>query len=277
MQTKLAPTIVSFWTILLLLWAGMLSAAAPSAELITFWNASNESNSAKIDHSDWQTILNRYLDVNHPSGINRFDYKSLKANSDDKQVLRDYLSYLKDLDPREYSKAEQKAYWINLYNALTIHVVLGRFSDTLKSIKKIGFFGPWDKRLIKIVRKKVTLNNIEHGILRPIWNDNRIHYAVNCASLGCPNLASEAYTADNMERLLEKGAKDYVNHTRSVQCEEGKLQISSIYDWYKVDFGGTEKKIKEYLRKYAESDLATCLRRYQGSISYDYNWDLNKP
>lgn len=122
------------------------------------------------------------------------------------------------------------------------------------------------------------MNNIEHDILRPIWNDNRIHYAVNCASLGCPNLASQAYTAANMERLLEKSATDYVNHPRGVQFQiNGKLLVSSIYCWYNVDFGSTNDNVITHLRKYAKPELANRLRGYKGSIAHHYNWDLNKP
>jgi len=253
---------------------------APSGQLISFWNASNESNPAKIEHSAWQAILDAYLDANHPSGINRFDYGSLKANSTDNQKLKDYLSSLKKLDPRTYSKAEQKAYWINLYNALTVHLVVNHYP--VKSIKHIdsplGLGGPWDKKLLKIQEHRLTLNNIEHGILRPIWNDNRIHYAVNCASIGCPNLASEAYTAENMEIVLDKGAKDYVNHTRGVQFHpDGRLLVSSIYEWYKVDFGGTDASVIAHLQKYANHDLANRLQSYKGSIDDQYNWELNKP
>jgi len=273
LQKKSVPTIVGFWTTILLLWTSMLC-AAPDAKLIPFWsNASNESNSTTIDHTTWQTILDHYLDANHPSNINRFNYAGLKANATDTQKLVNYLASLKKLDPRRYSKVEQKAYWINLYNALTVQVVLDNFP--LKSIKKIGWFGPWNKNLIEIRGQSLSLNNIEHGILRPIWNDNRIHYAVNCASIGCPNLATKAYTAANTEKLLEKAAKDYVNHPRGVQCGNRKLQLSSIYDWYKVDFASTNNDVIKHLLKYAKPNLAKCLHRYQGSIDYEYNWNIN--
>lgn len=271
-------TFIGLWTVLLLIWASTLS-AAPQAELIPFWNKSNEANKAKIDHSAWQAILNRYLNAKHRSGINRFNYAKLKANRTDKRKLNRYLSSLQKLDPRRYSKAEQKAYWINFYNALTVKVVLDNYP--VKSITKIhkGWFafGPWDDVHAKVAGKKLTLNNIEHGILRPIWRDNRIHYAVNCASLGCPNLAPKAYTAANTDKLLEQAAKDYINHPRGVQFKNGKLLLSSIYDWYKVDFGGNKRSLIKHLRKYANSKLAKRLQGYKGSIDYHYDWKLNKP
>lgn len=266
------------WTVLLLIWASMLS-AAPQAELIPFWNKSNPANKAKINHSSWQFILNRYLNANHRSGINRFNYAKLKKNRADKRKFNRYLSSMQGLNPRKYSKAEQKAYWINFYNALTVKVILDNYP--VKSITKIHnswfAFGPWDDVHAKVAGKKLTLNNIEHGILRPIWQDNRIHYAVNCASLGCPNLAAKAYNAANTEKLLEKAAKDYINHSRGVEFKNGKLLLSSIYDWYKVDFGGNKRSLIKHLRKYANSKLAKRLQGYKGSIGYDYDWKLNKP
>lgn len=245
--------------------------AAPTAQLIPFWNHSNQANNAKINHSAWQQILNRYLNTKHHSGINRFNYRSLKASKRNSHKLNAYIRYLESIDPRRYSKAVQKAYWINLYNALTVKVILDNYP--ISSIKKIGWFGsgPWNNKYVTVVGKSLSLNNIEHNILRPIWRDNRIHYAVNCASLGCPNLAAKAYTSTNTEILLNNAAKDYINHKRGVQFKNGKLIISSIYKWYKVDFGN----VKKHLIKYAKPRLAKQLRNYRGSFNYNYNWNLN--
>jgi hypothetical protein len=264
---------------LLLAWSNMLM-AAPKAELIPFWNKSNEASTKTIDHSAWQTILDAYLEANHASRINRFDYKKLKANTADTKKLADYLSALQNLDPRNYNKAEQKAYWINFYNALTVQIVLTEYP--VESITKIhqGWFGfgPWDDVHAKVVEQDLTLNQIEHGILRPIWQDNRIHYAVNCASYGCPNLSAKAYTPQNLEENLNKNTRDYVNHERGVEfLEDDYLVISSIYHWYKIDFGNTEENILKHLQKYAQPELAKRLKNFNGSMDHDYNWKLNEP
>ena len=255
-----------------------LSAAAQDAELIPMWDASDESNTATIDHQPWQDILDGYLRTDHPSGVNRFDYGALKANEEDRQKLGGYLQALAQMDPRTYAKAEQMAYWINLYNALTVFVIVPRYPvDSIKDIKSgIIDFGPWNLELIPVQGEKLTLNNIEHGILRPIWQDPRIHYAVNCASIGCPNLASEAYRADNLERLLEQGAAAYVNHPRGAQVTDGELLISSIYDWFKVDFGGTDEGVLAHLAQYAQPELASQLEGFD-SFDDDYDWSLNAP
>lgn len=250
--------------------------AAPTSELIDFWDESDEENTNTIDHSKWQTVLDAYLVSNHPSGINRFNYRAVSKA--DKSALESYINDLKNTDPREYNLAEQKAYWINLYNALTVNLILDNYP--VKSITKLGgffSFGPWDKEIITIEGETLTLNNIEHGILRPIWKDNRIHYAVNCASMGCPNLSATAFTAENTEALLDQSAKDYVNHTRGVKIEGDKMQVSSIYEWYKVDFGGTDASLIEHLKLYAEPQLQEKLNSFSGKITDSYDWSLNQP
>ncbi|MCK5662362.1 MAG: DUF547 domain-containing protein, partial [Thiotrichaceae bacterium] len=123
-----------FWITLLFIWVSTLN-AAPKSELISFWNKSNEANKATINHSRWQIILDRYLDAKHYSGINRFNYANLAKNPVDKKQFYEYLSYLQRLQPRFYSRVEQKAYWINFYNALTVKIVLDAYP--VKSITKI--------------------------------------------------------------------------------------------------------------------------------------------
>ena len=181
---------------------------APESELLPGWDVSDESNDAVIDHSAWQYILDTYLKTGDPSGINRFDYGALKADADDRKKLAGYLKSLAVIDPRSYSRDEQMAYWINLYNALTVFVIVPRYPvDSIKEIKSgIVDFGPWNLELFPLQGQKLTLNQIEHRILRPIWKDPRIHYAANCASLGCPNLCPVAFRSDNLEQLLEQAA-----------------------------------------------------------------------
>ena len=255
-----------------------LPAAAQDAELIPMWDDSDESNTATIDHAPWQETLDRYLRTDDPSGIHRFDYGALKANADDRQKLGSYLKSLATLDPRSFAKAEQMAYWINLYNALTVFVIVPRYPvDSIKDIKSgLIDFGPWNLELIPVQGEKLTLNNIEHGILRPIWRDPRIHYAINCASIGCPNLAPEAYRSDNLERLLEQGAREYINHPRGAQVTDGELLVSSIYDWFKADFGGDDAGVFAHLARYARPELAAQLSGYDSFDDY-YDWSLNAP
>lgn len=239
------------------------------------WNRSDESNPATIDHQAWQKILDTYLVTDHSSGVNRFRYS--QVNSKDKQTLKAYLAQMQQIDPRSYRRSEQMAYWINLYNALTVDLILDHYP--VKSIKKLGSglfsFGPWDDGIAQVAGETITLNDIEHKILRPIWKDPRIHYAVNCASYGCPNLSSKAFTGESTEALLDLGARDYVNHARGVQFEKGKLKVSSIYHWYSEDFGGNDPSLIIHLKKYANPQLKQQLDQYKGSIDHDYDWKLN--
>ena len=260
-----------------LLYGALAAHAAPEPERIPLWDTSDETNTATISHQAWQELLDAHLKV-HPSGINRFDYGSLKANAQHRKQLQSYLSSLAEIGPRSFARAEQMAYWINLYNALTVFVIVGRYPvDSIKDISSSLFsYGPWELELITLQGVPLTLDDIEHGILRPIWRDPRIHYAVNCASLGCPNLALEAYRSDNLERLLEQGARDYVNHPRGVTVREEGLLISSIYEWFKVDFGGTDAGVFAHLKLYATPELAQALDGHDG-FDHDYDWRLNRP
>ncbi len=247
------------------------------ADTTQFWNQSDESNSTSIDHQPWQKILDKYLQSDHPSGVNRFRYSQVRA--DDKKALKTYLIQLQEIDPGAYRRSEQMAYWINLYNALTVDLILDNYP--VKSIKKIGkgllSFGPWDDDIARITGQKLTLNDIEHKILRPIWKDPRIHYAVNCASFGCPNLAVKAYTASDTDSLLNQGAHDYINHPRGVRFEDGKLTVSSIYHWYSEDFGSSDQNLIVHLQQYAEPELRQQLDQYQDAIDHEYDWSLNEP
>lgn len=262
------------WLLAFAVW----SASAEVAHA-AFWAARDDANAATIDHSAWQEILDVYLRPDHPSGINRFDYGGLKANANHSAGLAAYLQGLQAIDPRRYSGAEQKAYWINFYNALTVQLVAN--AHPVESIRDMGddWFipGPWNDVHANVAGQGLTLNDIEHEILRPIWQDNRIHYAVNCASFGCPDLAAQAYTSANTEQLLEDGARAYVNHPRGATLENGDLTLSSIYDWYQEDFDGSEAGVLEHLVEYAEPNLAARLREFGGDIDYAYDWALNAP
>jgi hypothetical protein len=252
---------------------------APQADLWPKWQNHDPASIRKIDHSVWDALLKKYLVAPHPSGINRFRYGSVTP--EDRKALKGYLESLQSLPVSAYNRTEQKAYWINLYNALTVEVVLSRYP--VASIRDIGISpglfsrGPWDAKLLTVEGEKLSLNDIEHRILRPIWKDARVHYAVNCASLGCPNLQHAAFTAENMETLLDRGAREYVNHPRGVAVRNRKLRVSSIYVWFRGDFGGSADDLMEHWREYADGPLANELKNYSGGLEHDYDWRLNDP
>ncbi len=251
--------------------------AAPKAELWSIWQKSDPTSKQKIDHSVWDGFLKKFLVAPHPSGINRVRYQAV--GDEDRKALKGYLQMLQSLPISNYNRTEQKAYWINLYNALTVDLIISRYP--VASIRDInispGWFvrGPWGAKLLTIEGDKLSLDDIEHRVLRPIWKDNRVHYAVNCASLGCPNLQPVAYTAENTESLLERGAREYINHPRGVAIKNGKLLVSSIYVWFQEDFGGSAEGLMKHWRKYANGPLIEALKDYSGGLDHDYDWRLN--
>jgi hypothetical protein len=250
-------------------------AAAPEAW--DHWARADSASTVEVDHSAWSSLLERYVE-SHPDGVNRFAYGSVSGQ--DRSELTSYLDRLSNTCVTCLRKEKQRAYWINLYNALTIQTVLGHYP--VESIRDIdispGFFsqGPWGKKLITIEGVGVSLDDIEHRILRPLWSDPRTHYAVNCASIGCPNLMPEAYTASNMEALLDAGARAYVNHARGASIEGGDLAVSSIYSWFVVDFGDSDAGVIAHLKRYAEPELASKLARIDSIDDHDYDWSLNE-
>jgi len=250
--------------------------AAPAAKLWAVWQVHEPTSTTKIDHASWGEFLNQFL-IETPDGINRLAYGQVNARG--RGQLDGYIGDLIGLPISTYNRSEQMAYWINLYNALTAKVVLDHYPvDSIRDIDiSPGLFsdGPWGKKLVTIEGERVALDDIEHQILRPIWQDPRIHYAVNCASLGCPNLHPQPFSANTLDQQLDQAATDFINHNRAVSVEGDRLIVSSIYNWFSQDFGGADRGIIAHLKGYAAPELANKL----GSISsiYDdhYDWRLN--
>ncbi len=261
---------------LLMGFGGLEAVFAPKARLWERWTAHDPSAKATLDHSAWDRFLARYS-VESPDGILRVAYGRVTA--EDRAALDAYIDALAGVPVSRLARPEQRAFWINLYNALTIQVILEHYPvETIRDIDiSPGLFadGPWDKKLIEIEGERVSLNDIEHRILRPIWKDPRLHYAVNCASLGCPNLQVVAFTAATSDSLLDAGARAYVNHPRGASFENGRLRVSSIYAWFTEDFGDSEAGVIAHLRRYAEPALEAKLARLKTIDDHAYDWRLN--
>ena len=256
--------------------------SAPKSDLWPRWQTHNAENNEVIDHSAWQIFLEKYL-VTNPlntessaiSGINLLRYSAVAKI--DRILLRTYLQTMEGTSISNFSRPQQRAFWINLYNAATVNLILEHYP--LESITKISFsffsFGPWDEDLLSVEGVELSLNDVEHRILRPIWKDKRIHYTLNCASLGCPNLLPQAFTYLNTESLLEQGARDYINHPRGVKIQGENLILSKIYEWYQADFGGNEEGVIKHLQRYSTNKKLKYLHADDLEIEYQYNWLLN--
>lgn len=250
--------------------------AAPKAELWERWNMHDPKSTARVDHGEWSRLLAAYTDTS-PGRVARFDYA--KVSKADKAALDAYVTRLAGTPISRFGRAEQFAYWVNFYNALTVKVILDHFP--VKSIRDIdispGWFadGPWGAKLVTVEGEKISLDDIEHRILRPIWKDPRIHYVVNCASIGCPDIPPVAVTPENAEKLLNEGAVRYINHPRGVKAADGRIVVSSIYSWFQADFGGNETGVLDHIRKYASDSLKSRLKGRDEYDDHDYDWRLN--
>jgi len=236
-------------------------------------------SSATVDHSVWDRLLKTYVKKGS-DGLNRVDYAAFKK--DGQADLKAYIKRLEAIDPATLDRPEQFALLANLYNAKTVDIVLDHYP--VKSIKDIslgggllGVFtsGPWKAKVLKMKGVDLSLDDIEHGMLRPVFKDPRVHYAVNCASVGCPNLGTEAFTGAKLEAQLDAAARAYVNNPRGVDPKPAGLTVSSIYNWYQADFGGSEEGVIAHLRAYAAPALARKLARTTSINEYHYDWSLN--
>jgi hypothetical protein len=259
------------------LFAAHQAAAAPDADLWERWTAHDDTSAETIDHAAWTGFLGEYLHEDDED-VTRLDYGGVEAA--DRERLDRYIERLEGVSISDYSRAEQFAYWVNLYNAVTVDVVLEHYP--VESIRDIdispGWFssGPWGAKLVTVEGEELSLDDIEHRILRPIWSDPRIHYAVNCASVGCPDLQPDAFTAVDMEDQLDRAARGYVNDSRGFTIDDNNdLIVSSIYHWFQEDFGESELQVIKHLQEYADESGAAMIERRTEYDSHRYDWSLN--
>ena len=249
--------------------------AAPDAALLDpVWAVQAGAPGATVDHSAWDGFLARHA-VPGPDGVTRVAYARVGAA--DRAALDAYLAMLGDVDPRALDRDGQLAYWINLYNAATLRLVLEHYP--VESIREIGggLFerGPWEREVVRVLDRPLTLDAIEHGIVRPVFGEPRIHYALNCAALGCPELARAAWRAEDLEARLADAERAFVNHPRGVRLEDGELVLSKIWLWFREDFAADEAALLSRLARVAEGEAAAALAGRTRVDRYDYDWSLN--
>jgi Protein of unknown function, DUF547 len=211
-----------------------------------------------LNHEAFEQLLQKHVD-----DTGKVNYKGLKS---DKAALDAYCQLLTDNPPQEgCSRSEALAYWINAYNAYTLKLMVDNYPT--QSITKLDGGKTWDVRRIKIGSSKYSLNNIENDIIRPKFQEPRIHFAVNCAAKSCPPLWNHAYTAENLETALESRARAFINNSSYNTLAGNRARVSKIFDWYGTDFGD----LRVYLNKYADNPLDA-----NASIRFnEYDWDLN--
>jgi hypothetical protein len=242
------------------------------------WEINNPLSNKVISHKLWNDFLKKYV-ITNEEGINLVGYASMSHY--DLTLLGKYIQDMSMLDIDNYNRQEQLAYWINVYNALTVQTVANYYpvSDIQEISITPGLFsnGPWGGVLIHVNNTPLSLDDINNRIIRPIWNDSRALYALNDATIGSPNLTNAAYQGSIIEQQLNKAASDYINSLRGVEVIEGKLFTSKMYDWYEEDFGGTKQSVIKHLVQFAKEPLKSQLKRIDTIDSYIYNWHINSP
>jgi Protein of unknown function, DUF547 len=223
--------------------------------------------SVPVDHGIYAVLLEKY--VKH----GQVDYRGFKV---EEEKLDQYLKVLEKIDSDNLSRNEQFAFYVNAYNAWTIKLILSGYPG-VQSIKELGsiFNSPWKKKICRIDGDVITLDDIEHNILRPRFKDPRVHFAINCAALSCPPLGSEPYVGSTLDQQLNHASTAFINNPQRNYLENNTLYISKIFKWFSEDF---DKDVIGFFIKYAKEDLKKELeaKRSKIKIKYlNYDWSLN--
>jgi hypothetical protein len=231
----------------------------------------------------YDKLLRRHVAAG-ADGITRVAYGRWRANGTDRAALDQAIAAMSARRPSAMSRAEAYAFWANLYNAVTLKVVIDSYPvASIRDIKGSSWLdpkaytGPWRDQRVTVEGRGLSLDDIEHAIMRPGFKDPRVHYAVNCASFGCPNLMPRAWRAETLEADLDDAARAYINHPRGVTAlPSGTLRVSSIYRWFIEDFGGTDDGLRAHFRVHAAPALARTLEGAPAITDHDYDWSLNR-
>ncbi len=228
-----------------------------------------QTGTTPVSHELFDELLAKYV-----GDDGMVDYEAFRS---ERGKLQEYLELLTSNPPNDetWTSGDKLAYWINVYNAFTIDLILEYYP--VASIKDIGssiqvpFVNtPWDLKLIEIDGEKYDLNNVEHNILRKVFDEPRIHFAINCASLSCPKLRREAYKGELIDRQLQEQAMDFMNDPFRNEVTSQSAELSKLFKWWQADFTrhGT---LREYINRFALEPLDEG-----GEIDYkEYDWSLN--
>lgn len=245
------------------------------------------STAQAFDHSPWDHLLKAHVHWQRDGVASTVDYAGMRA---DGNKLDAYLASLSKVDQstfEHFSKNQKLAFLINAYNAFTVKLILKqpKLPDSIKDIGSL-FSGPWDQRFFTLLGKKRTLDDVEQDLIRgnPAIMDPRAHFALNCASIGCPALRPEAYTSDKLDQQLNDNLRRFLSdRTRNrYDANDHALKVSHIFDWYSGDFAEAAGSVDAFLAEHGKAlGLPTAARRQlkAGKLSVDflkYDWSLNK-
>lgn len=240
--------------------AGLSSQGQPTVEVEGPLESTTSNSVINVDHTAWDALLQK-----HVAADGLVDYKGFKEN---KAALDAYLTQMATYAPTEkWSVQELLAYYINIYNAYTVALIVANYP--VKSIKDID--GSWTKGIALVGDKKLSLGGIENGILRKM-NEPRIHFAINCASISCPNLSNEAYVASKINEQLDRAANDFINSEKN-ELSGSNPKLSSIFDWYQKDYVvAGEQNVIAYINQFGATKINA-----NATLGYlEYDWNLNE-
>lgn len=231
-------------------------------------------------HTAWDALLKKHVVVLQAGKASQVRYAQFAR---DRAALKGYLDILSGVGEAEFgtwSREQRMAFLINAYNAFTVEKVLTRYPD-LKSIRDFGtvFGNPWKDRFFRLLGREETLDGIEHGMLRKpgAYDDARVHFAVNCASIGCPMLREEAYVAGRLDRQLEEQTRRFLSDRSRNRYANGRLEVSKIFDWFKEDFGARGKFFSRFAAELADApEGRQSVAEGKAPLAFlDYDWALN--
>lgn len=222
---------------------------------------------AVVDHAIYAQLLHRYV---HNGQVNYDGFKQ------DESKLDRYLAVLEAVDPQDLEKNEQFAFYANAYNAWTIKAILSKYPQ-LSSVKELGIFntGPWKKKIVRLNGQVLSLDDIEHDILRPRFKDPRVHFAINCAAYSCPPLRADPYVGSRLDAQLDEATRAFINNPDRNYLEGDTLYLSKIFKWFAEDF---DRDPVAYVLRYADGSFKSELsaRRTSLRVKYlTYDWSLN--
>jgi hypothetical protein len=246
---------------------------------------------AQFDHAHkgWDELLKKHVKYSADGNASKVSYAGFARDRAALKAVLDGYSKVSKADFDKWPKAQQQAFLINAYNAFTVELILTKYPD-LKSIRDLGSFvsKPWSKKFFTLFGQESYLDYIEHEVLRKegVYDDPRVHVAVVCASIGCPMLRNEAFTAANLEASLEDGMKRFLSDRsrNRLNAQSKKLEVSKIFDWYGKDFEKGHKgyaSVKDTMARYADQladkpEDRALVRDKKADVTFlDYDWSLN--
>ena len=252
-----------------------LRLARPTVVIGREWPLAERVACDAISHRPWDNLLHRFVD-----GDGNVDYAAWKNSADDLRQLDEYLISLSRMDRnRSASPAQRLAFWINAYNAMTVRGILREYptSSIQNHVARVWGYNIWRDLKLVVGDTSYSLGEIEHAVLRPM-NEPRIHFAIVCASRGCPRLLNEAYTAENPEQQLQRNTlaffADPTKCAADTECNE--VRLSPILNWYASDFGSTTPAILQRIASWLPDDVKTLAQSMNVRVVYlDYDWSLN--